>query len=97
MKFVDNLVNALHNKPEGFSARKLASFTGVCVSVFITIKYTDDKVLVSVLTVWLLFALLCLGIITFQQIMDFKSGRTTTTTSNMKVETTDTKTEQKNT
>lgn len=94
-KFINNLVDALHNKPEGFSARKLASFTGVMVGVFITTKFTDGSNLESVLTVWLIFSLLCLGIVTLQQIIDLKTGTTTTTKFETKVESSESKTEQK--
>lgn len=95
-KFVDNLVDSLHNRPEGFSGRKLSAFAGVNVAIFATIRFCDGTNLPTVLTIWLLFALLCLGIITFQQIMDFKTGSTVKTSSETKVEVTNTKTENKN-
>lgn len=81
MKFVDKLADSLHNQPGGFSFRKLASMVGVVTSVIITFRFCDEKVLVQVVCVWLLFSLLCVGIITFQDIIKFKTGTVTTTTS----------------
>lgn len=80
MKFIDDIYNSFHNKPEGFSARKLSAFAGVVVAIIATFRFCDEKVLINVITVWLIFALLCLGIITLQQVIDFKAGKSSTTT-----------------
>jgi len=74
MKFVYDLIASFHNKPDGFSARKLSAFTSVVVAIIMTFQYGDKTILVQILVVWLLFALLCLGIITFEQIIKFKNG-----------------------
>lgn len=71
---VVNVTHSFHNRPEGFSARKLAAFTGVMVAIWITIKYTTTETLEGTLLLWLGFSLLCLGIITFEQIIRFKGG-----------------------
>ena len=91
MKFVNDLYNSFHNKPDGFSARKLSAFAGVMVAIIATFKFCDEKVLIDVITVWLIFSLLCLGIITLQQVIDFKTGKNSsiTTTKTEKVEMTD--------
>lgn len=79
MGLIRDLYNSFQNKPEGFSARKLSAFTGVTVAVIVTMRFCNDRLLVDVITVWLLFALLCLGIITLQQVIDFRGGKSTTT------------------
>jgi len=79
-----NWINSFSNEPGGFSARKEASFGGFVISVIITLKFTTTENLESILTLWLLFALLCLGIITMQQVAELKRGssqKTETTTS----------------
>jgi hypothetical protein len=95
MNIFHNLLDSFHNSPGGFSARKLSAFAGVAVCVYVTVHFCNDKILPEVLMVWLLFSLLCMGIITFQQVMDFKSGRTTSIekTKIEKTEVVDTKTE----
>lgn len=95
MDFLKNLFDSFHNRPGGFSARKLSAFVGVTVCVYVTIHFCTEKILVDVLMVWLMFSLLCMGIITIQQVMDLKSGRTTSIekTKIEKTEVVDTKTE----
>lgn len=79
MKLVEDIYNSFHNKPDGFSARKLSAFAGVTVAVIVTMRFCNDKILTDVITVWLVFSLLCLGIITLQQVIDFRGGKSTTT------------------
>lgn len=70
------------NAPGGFSARKLSAFVAVMgVAVVITHRYTDRENLAEILTIWLAFALLCLGIITAQQVVEFRTGKTNQTES----------------
>jgi hypothetical protein len=45
----------------------------------LTWKYGDKDNAVEMLTAWLVFGLLCLGIITVQNIINFKNGTTTNT------------------
>jgi hypothetical protein len=68
------VLGSFHNRPDGLSARKLSAFAGVMVSLWITQKYTSVETLEGVLMIWLGFSLLCLGIITFEQIIRFKGG-----------------------
>ena len=78
---VTNWLRSFDNNPNsGFSARKLSAFISVMIAFYITIHYCSTDVLVEVIYVWLLFALLCLGIITIEQIIKLKSGNTTTIT-----------------
>jgi len=65
------LVSSFDNSADGFSARKLSAFTAVIVALVATFKYVDNNVIINTLMVWLVFALLCLGIITAEQILKF--------------------------
>lgn len=62
--------------PGGFSSRKLSTFTAIAVSVWITIQSYSAENLINALEVWLLFALLCMGLVTFSDIVGLKTGRT---------------------
>jgi hypothetical protein len=75
-----DIYNSLNTDKPGFSARKLSALAGILVSIYITIRYTTPENLDSVLITWLLFILLCLGLVTFSQLAQFKSGQTVTTT-----------------
>lgn len=76
VRFIDDLVDSFKTTEGGLSARKLAAFCAVCASMFITVKHTDAANLVAVLEVLLLFALLCLGLVTFGDLLSFRLGRT---------------------
>ena len=71
MSLWDKLVASFDNSTDGFSARKLSAFTAVMVALVATFRFADDKVIVHTLMVWLTFALLCMGIITAEQILKF--------------------------
>lgn len=70
-----NWIQSFDNNPNsGFSARKLSAFTSVMIALYVTIHYCSTEILVSVIHAWLVFALLCLGIITIEQIIKLKNG-----------------------
>ncbi len=71
LSILDKLVASFDNSPEGFSARKLSAFVAVSVAIVATFEFADGQVIVNTLMVWLTFALLCLGIITAEQILRF--------------------------
>lgn len=71
-----DLYNSFKTTDGGFSARKLAAFCAVVASMYVTVKHTDTSNLVGVLEVLLLFALLCLGLVTFGDIVAWRTGRT---------------------
>jgi hypothetical protein len=71
MGFIKKLEASFDNTPDGFSARKLSAFVGVIVAIIATFKYVDEKVIISALMVWLVFAMMCLGIVTAEQILKF--------------------------
>ena len=76
-----NIIDSFHNSPGGFSARKLSAFAAVCIASIITCYYADAENVVTLVLLWLVFALLCLGIITAEHIIRFRnndSSRVTT-------------------
>ena len=78
----DRLLNSFDNHSnDSFSGRKLSAFTGVGVGIILTFLVPSDSRIYA-LVVWLLFALLCLGIVTFEQIIKFKNGGNTNGESN---------------
>lgn len=62
-----------------FSGRKLTSWWAVLVATCVTYTLPSDAKL-HALYAWQLLALLCLGIITFEQIIKLRTGQTGTTT-----------------
>ncbi len=74
-RIIDNLLNSFNNEPIGYSARKLSSFVAVITSIFLSIKFCNSEILNLIIITWLGFGLLCLGIITMQQIINFKNGK----------------------
>lgn len=71
-----DLYDSFKTTDGGFSARKLSAFSAVMASMYIVVKHTEASNVVSVLEVLLLFALLCLGLITFGDLVAWRTGRT---------------------
>lgn len=65
------------NHSKGYSARKLTAFVFVVVSVVLCFKYTTPDNLNEVLISIFVFIAFCLGLITVQNIINFKNGTTT--------------------
>lgn len=63
---------------KGASANKISACAGLGICIYITKRYTDTNNEVYVLIIWLLFTLLCLGIVVFKQIVElinsYKNG-----------------------
>lgn len=80
-KFIQRLVNSLDNISQGFSARKLTAFA-IMASVLIGHGFyykhcftkEDFSIYTTVLAIDYIAAGFFLGIITFQQIINFKNG-----------------------
>ena len=71
---IKNLIDSLKNNGDGFSGRKLSSLVGVITGVYLTIFKIPLENQLESLMVWLGFSLLCLGIVTVQNIIEFKNG-----------------------
>lgn len=76
MKIVDDFLNSFNNNPGvGWSGRKLSAFAAMVTAIYLSIKHATPEIVVELVIVWLLFILLCLGLITVQQIIDLKNGK----------------------
>lgn len=73
-KLIQNILNSFNTSTGGFSARKLSAFAGVVTGIYITVHEIPKEFLIEALYAWLAFALLCLGIITVEQVLRFKNG-----------------------
>jgi len=71
---IKNLIDSLKNKGE-FSGRKLSAFVGVLTAIYLTIFKIPLENQLDTLMVWLSFSLLCLGIVTVQNVIEFKNGK----------------------
>lgn len=69
--FFKKLELSLDNTPEGFSMRKLQAVAGLVVAISATFRFVDDRVIIWALGIWLTFVLMCLGIVTAEQILKF--------------------------
>lgn len=68
---------SLDNKREnGFSGRKLTALTTMALVVFIHLKYISKENAIEALMIDCGFILILLGIVTMQQITEFKNGKT---------------------
>ncbi len=77
VKFIGDLFHSFYTNDKGVSARKISACVAVLVCLRVTISNTTNENLESVLQVWLLYSLLCLGLVTFGQILQVKSGVST--------------------
>ena len=71
MKFI---VGSFTNEKNGASARKLTAFALMILIAYSHFKYVDLSNVVEVLIIDLCGVLLCLGLVTAEQIISFKSG-----------------------
>lgn len=74
-RFFRKVILSFENSKDGFSGRKLSAFTGVVMGGAVTLFYLNQKDMLSALYAWLLFALLCLGIVTIGNIIELKNGK----------------------
>jgi hypothetical protein len=73
--FFKDIIASFNNKDGGASARKLTAFWAiVLMGGYITIRLLPSDSMLHALYSWQLLGLLCLGIITAEQIIKFKTG-----------------------
>jgi len=89
-KFINDILASFKANKEGYAARKLSAFVAVVTAIVLSFEYTDVTVVTSIVSIWLIFALLLLGIVTFQEVLQLKNG----TSSSSSTETTTTTTQQ---
>jgi uncharacterized membrane protein len=71
----ERFLSSFDNHSQGMSGRKLSAFAAVIIGVWISNKFTNADNLQYILAIWLIYSLLCLGIITFQQVIELKNGQ----------------------
>jgi hypothetical protein len=72
---IKDLLNSFKNDKAGYSGRKLSAFIGVATAIYLTIFKIPLENQLESLMVWLSFSLLCLGIVTVQNVIEFKNGK----------------------
>lgn len=72
-QILNNLLASLDVHTKGFSSRKLTAMWAVLVAAAVTYMLPTEARLHALYS-WQLLALLCLGIVTVQQIINFKNG-----------------------
>lgn len=77
---IQHLIDSFKNTPGGFSARKLSAFAAVCIAGWMSIENANQNIVGELVITWLLFALLCLSIITVEQLVTLRTGWTSTKT-----------------
>ncbi len=71
--FIKKLVSSLDTTTNGFSGRKLTALASIIIAAYVT--YTlPDAVKLYALYSWQALALLCLGIVTVEQVIKLKNG-----------------------
>lgn len=77
-KFLYYILSSLDNFSRGASSNKLSAVAAIGVSIYITKRYTTVDNQIWILIIWLMFALLCLGLVAFKQITElvqsYKNG-----------------------
>ena len=73
-ELIKKIIASFDNKQnEGLSARKLTAFFSIVTGAYITICKLPESEQFNGLCVWLLLCILCLGIVTFEQIIKLKN------------------------
>jgi hypothetical protein len=76
LKLIHDLYYSFTNiKGKGFSARKLSAFAGLSVALYETAKIESDVYRLYAIGLLLLFVLLCLTVITGEQLIRLKSEK----------------------
>jgi hypothetical protein len=72
---INNFLDSLNNSPgKGWSGRKLTALFAVIVGGYITKYKLPEEAQLHALYAWQCLALLCLGIVTIEQIIKLKNG-----------------------
>ena len=76
MKMINKLLGSFDNvKGQGFSARKLTAFALMLCIAFIHFRFVDINNAIEALMIDLSGVLLCLGIVTAQNIIELKNNK----------------------
>jgi hypothetical protein len=80
MSKLTDIWNSFKHNKEGASGRKLSAFWAiVVVSTYISYKYTTTANVIEMTITWLVFALVCLGLVTIPELLkhlaELKNGK----------------------
>lgn len=78
MSLWDKLTGSFDNSNTGFSARKTTAFAVICLITYCHLRFVDKTNSVEVIIIDSLLLLL-FGLVTFQQVIEFKNGSKTST------------------
>lgn len=73
-QFITKLFGSLDTTSLGYSGRKLTALFSIIVAAYVTYTLPSDVRLYALYS-WQALALLCLGIVTAEQIIKFKGGK----------------------
>jgi hypothetical protein len=88
MKFFRKLFGSLDNSSEGYSGRKMSAMVSVLTAIWIAVKLLPKEDLLYAFYAFLGFALLCLGLVTIPQLIEFLSDKPGKIKETVKTETT---------
>ena len=72
MSKLTDIWNSFKHNKEGASGRKLSAFWAiVVVSTYISYKYTTTANVIEMTITWLVFALVCLGLVTIPELLKY--------------------------
>jgi hypothetical protein len=72
MSKLNDIWNSFKHNKEGASGRKLSAFWAiVVVSTYISYKYTTTANVLEMTITWLVFALVCLGLVTIPELLKY--------------------------
>jgi hypothetical protein len=68
------ILQSFKNIKGNYSARKLSAFVAVATSIYITARLIPEAAQIDALYAWLIFAAVCMGIVTVEQIVNLRSN-----------------------
>jgi len=74
-KISEYLFKSFTTESGGFAARKLSAFAGICTAIILSFQYTIHETASYIINSWQVFGLICLGLVTTQQIIELKQGK----------------------
>jgi hypothetical protein len=74
MGFIGNILNSLSTNNLGYSGRKLTALFAILMGAYITYCKLPTEAYLHALYAWQILCMLCLGIVTVEQIIKFKNG-----------------------
>lgn len=72
--FITKLFASLDNHSLGYSGRKLTALFAILMGAYITAYKLPTEAYLHALYAWQILCMLCLGIVTVEQIIKFKNG-----------------------